>query len=196
MNQETSRPDSPATPVTRPKRRFLAGLLTGSILGGALAMGASVFANSPDGHGWVRAHCSARGHHGAMDPEAMRERMEFGVDRMLSKLKATDAQKTQVKSIMETSLNEMLALREQHTANRDAMIASLTGDVVDRARLETARKAEVALAEKASLLLSRTAADVAEVLTPEQRRSFLEAMRRFGGPMGFGPGMPDPSRNI
>ncbi len=189
MSKETSRSDSSAAPVTRPKRRFLAGLLTGSILGGALAMGANVFANSPDGHGWVRAHCSARGHHGAMDPEAMRERMEFGVDRMLSKLKATDAQKTQVKAIMETSFNEMLALREQHTANRDAIVASLTGDVVDRDKLEAARKAEVALAERASLLMSKSAADVAEVLTPEQRRGFLEAMRRFGVPMGFPPGM-------
>jgi Spy/CpxP family protein refolding chaperone len=135
-----------------------------------------------------------RGHHGGMDAEAMRERMEFGVDRILSKLKATDAQKTQVKAIMETSLNEMLALREQHTLNRDAIVASLTGNVVDRDKLEAARKAEVALAERASLLMSRTAADVAEVLTPDQRRTFLDMMRRFGGPMGFAPGMPDQPR--
>jgi Spy/CpxP family protein refolding chaperone len=95
---------------------------------------------------------------------------------------------------METSLNEMLALREQHTLNRDAIVASLTGNVVDRDKLEAARKAEVALAERASLLMSRTAADVAEVLTPDQRRTFLDMMRRFGGPMGFAPGMPDQPR--
>jgi Spy/CpxP family protein refolding chaperone len=50
---------------------------------------------------------------------------------------------------------------------------------VDRAGLEAARKAEIALAEEASLLLTRTLADAAEALTPEQRQALLDHVHTF-----------------
>lgn len=179
--------ESPASKPTarHPKRRFLAGLLTGSIAAGALFAGHAVFAHGQDGEGGPGRHCA--GHHGPRDPEAMRGRMRAMTDRMLAKIDATDEQKTRIHTLMDATFQDLAGLREAHDAQRKAAVASLTGDTVDRAALETARRAEMALADRASERLSRTAADVAEVLTPEQRRRFAELMKHRGGPLGFGP---------
>lgn len=167
------------------KRRFLAGLLTGSIAAGALFAGHAVSAHGPDGERGPGRHCA--GHHGAGDPEAMRSRMRGMTDRMLAKIDATDEQKTRIRTLMDATFEDLAGLRDAHDAQRKAALASLTGETVDRAALESARRAEMALADRASERLSRTAADVAEVLTPDQRRRFAEMMKHRGGPLGFGP---------
>lgn len=183
--QEPVSPDSPR----RPKRRFLAGLLTGTVAGALFtAAGAGLMAHAEDGpRGLHRCHA---GGHGKPDPAAMRERAEFAADWMLSRVNATDAQKQQVKGILVAAMDDLAKLHESHRANRDAVVEALTADAVDRARLETLRSAELALAEQASRRLTQALADAAEVLTPEQRRALAERMQHMrGGPMGFGPAL-------
>jgi Spy/CpxP family protein refolding chaperone len=169
----------------RPKRRFLAGLLTGGLAGVLLAGGAGFVAYAHDGPG---ARCMGR--HGNMGPEAMRNRVEFATEWMLTKVKATDQQKVKVKEIVGGAVTDLSGLREAHHGNREALLATLTADSVDRAKLETLRKAELELAERASQRITLALADVADVLTPEQRRGLAGLARSFGGPMGFGPGGP------
>lgn len=176
---------APKLATRNPKRRFLAGLLTGSIAAGALFAGHAVSAHGPDGERGPGRHCA--GHHGAGDPEAMRSRMRGMTDRMLAKIDATDEQKTRIRTLMDATFEDLAGLRDAHDAQRKAALASLTGETVDRAALESARRAEMALADRASERLSRTAADVAEVLTPDQRRRLAEMIRHRGGPLGFGP---------
>lgn len=172
-------------PTTPPKRRFLAGLLTGGLAGALLAGTAGFVAHTHEGPGLVQ-RCAGR-HHGAMGPEAMRQRMDFATDRMLTKVKATDEQKLKVKEIMGTAVADLSGLREAHHGNRDALLEALAADAVDRTKLESLRKAELALAERASQRITVALADVADVLTPEQRRGLTDLARSFGGPMGFGP---------
>lgn len=174
----------------KPKRRFLAGLLTGGLAGALLAGGATFVAHAHDGPGWVGARCAGR--HGGMGPEAMRNRVEFATDWMLTKVKATDEQKTRMKEIVGAAVTDLSGLREPHLGNRAALMEALTADTVDRARLETLRKSELALAERASERISQALADVADVLTPEQRKGLASLARSFGGPMGFGPGSEGP----
>ncbi|MEO8038124.1 MAG: Spy/CpxP family protein refolding chaperone [Betaproteobacteria bacterium] len=174
----------PVSPA-RPKRRFLAGLLTGGLAGALLAGSASLVAYAHDGPGGG-ARCMGR--HAAMGPEAMRNRVEFATDWMLKKVDATDQQKVKVKEIVGGAVAELAGLRETHMANREALMATLTAETVDRARLETLRQSEVELAGRASQRITLALADVADVLTPEQRRGLADLARSFGGPMGFGPG--------
>lgn len=176
---------SKPVPHTKPKRRFLAGLLTGGLAGALLAGTAGFVAHAHDGPGGFK-RCIGR-HHGAMGPEAMRQRVEFATDWMLTKVKATDEQKLKVKEIMGAAVTDLSGLREAHHGNRDALLEALTADTVDRAKLEALRKAELELAERASQRITSALADVADVLTPEQRRGLVDLGRSFGGPMGFGP---------
>jgi protein CpxP len=183
-------PNTPAVPPSKPKRRFFAGLLTGGLAGALLAGGASFVAHAHDGPGWVGARCAGR--HGGMSPEAMRNRVEFATDWMLTKVKATDDQKIKVKEIVGGAVTDLTGMREPHLANRAALMETLTADTVDRAQLEALRKSELALADQASARISRALADVADVLTPEQRKGLANLARSFGGPMGQGPGSEGP----
>ncbi|MBK8016609.1 MAG: Spy/CpxP family protein refolding chaperone [Betaproteobacteria bacterium] len=128
--------------------------------------------------------------HGAASPEAMKERMAAGVDRALSRVNATDEQRVKVKTIMKEGMADIVSMRETHVANRETMLLSLAGETVDRDRLEAARRSEIEIAERASVRMARMLADAAEVLTPEQRRSLVDVLRRMRGPLGFGPGIP------
>lgn len=171
----------------KPKRRFLAGLLTGGLAGALLAGGASLVAYAHEGPGGG-PRCMGR--HGQMGPEAMRHRVDFATDWMLKKVNATDDQKVKVKEIVGGAVTDLSGLRETHRTNREALMAALTAESVDRAKLETLRKSEVELAERASQRITLALADVADVLSPEQRRGLAGLARSFGGPMGFGPGGP------
>lgn len=181
-------PDPSSLARPRSRRRLFAGLLTGGILGGMMAASVAVFAHGHDGARWG-GRCMHRWH-GAMTPEAMKERMAAGVDRALSRVNATDEQRLRVKTIVNEGMADMVRMRETHVANREAMLLSLAGETVDRDRLEAARRSEIELAEKASVRMSRMLADAAEVLTPEQRRSLADVLRRMRGPMSFDPAMP------
>lgn len=179
----------PSNPDAKPKRRFLAGMLTGGLAGTLIASTAVFAGHSHDGPGGHR--CFSR-YNGA-GPEAMRKRVDFATDWMLTKVKATDEQKVKVKEIVGAAVTDLTGLRETHRSNREALMEALTADSVDRTRLETLRRSEVDLAERASQRITLALADVADVLTPEQRRGLVDLARSFGGPMGFGPpGGPGP----
>ncbi|MCW5624355.1 MAG: Spy/CpxP family protein refolding chaperone [Burkholderiales bacterium] len=168
-----------------PKRRVLGSLAIGGMIGVLLAGGAGVLAYAKEGPGpGGMAH-----HHRGPDPEAMRERMEFATDWMLSKVKATDSQKLQVRGILTATFDDLRGLAETHRHNRHALFQVLSADTVDRAQLEALRQSELALADRASRRITQALADTADVLTPEQRRELAERFRRFGppGPMGPGP---------
>lgn len=170
----------------RGKRKFLSGLLTGTLAGALLATGAGVFAHAQEGGG-PRCH----GMHGRMGPEATRQRADFLADRMLSKVDATADQKARVKGILAGAIDDIEKLRAAHQANRDAAIAALSAETIDRDRLEVLRSAEMVLASNASERITRALADAAEVLTPAQRKTFAEMAQHFRrAGMPFAPGMP------
>ena len=171
---------------SRGKRRFLTGLVTGTLAGALLATGAGVFAHSQDGGG-PRCHRM----HDRMGPEAMRDRAASMADRMLSKVDATADQKTRVKGILASAIDDLAKLRAAHQSNREAAIAALSAETIDRDRLEVLRSAEMVLASNASERITRALADAAEVLTPAQRKTFAEMAQHFRrAGMPFGPGMP------
>jgi len=159
------------------RRRFLAGLLAGGLAGSLLATGVTALSlglGRPAGwgrHGW----------HGreALTPEAARERLEFAADWMLSRVNATEEQRHRVKTILAGTLQEIAPFREQHRKNRQAFIEGLTQPSVDRAALEQLRRSELELAENASARIVQALADVADVLTPEQRAALVRLAERF-----------------
>jgi Spy/CpxP family protein refolding chaperone len=98
---------------------------------------------------------------------------------MLGRVGATEAQREQVKAQLGEALRELGPLREQHRRHRQAILDRLAQPTVDHAALEQLRQAELELAEQASRRLLQTVAEVAEVLTPDQRVALVQRLERF-----------------
>ena len=113
------------------------------------------------------------GHHGH-DPEHIRR----GLRWVLGDVDATDEQVDAITEIAVAATEDFHSLREQHRSHREAVVAALGGDEVDREALEQLRAEGLALAETASARFVTAVADAADVLTPEQRRELIEAHDR------------------
>jgi Spy/CpxP family protein refolding chaperone len=173
MNVPTSTSSSQQPANHGKRRRFFVGLLAGTALGGLLATG--IAAHSHEGPGWG-GRCGWRH---ACSPEAERERLEFATDWVLKKANATEEQRQQIKGIVQAAAGELAPIREQHQQHRDAFLAALTQPSVDRETLEQLRKSELQLAEAASSRIVQALADVADVLTPEQRTQLVKLAEQF-----------------
>ena len=112
--------------------------------------------------------------HGPPDPEAMRAHMKVAVDRMLDKVDATDAQQTEIRTILDDAWVKHQDQRDQNRDLQEQLQVVLTADQVDRAALESLRTSQVERMAEMSRELTATLADVADVLTPEQRRELAQ----------------------
>jgi periplasmic protein CpxP/Spy len=170
------------TAQPRLRRRLLTGMVVGGFLGSLLAGGINLYSHAQPGPGWwFRAGHGPGGswRQGAYDPDMVQARIEFATDWMLSRVEASDEQRQQVKAIVQATVHDLAPMREQHHQNKQTMLQSLTQPTINRAALGDIRRAELQLAETASERLVAALADVAEVLTPEQRTRLAEFMSRW-----------------
>ncbi len=170
MSEQTASSPTPAPATDRGRRRFFTGLLVGVLVGGLLTTGFTAFGmGGPAGWG-------PEGWHGprGWDPAVAQERLEFATDWMLSRVGTTEAQRERVKTQVAEAHRELAPLRDQHRQNRQALLERLAQPTVDRAALEQLRLAELQLAERASSRVLQTVAEIAEVLTPDQRAALVQ----------------------
>lgn len=116
-------------------------------------------------HGGAGGH---GGHHAmAMGgPMMMKGRM---LNRMLDDVKATDAQRTQIRQIIDTARTQAEGQREQHRALREQGLRVFTQPNIDANAAEALRQQMLAQHDQASKRHMQTMLDIARVLTPEQR---------------------------
>jgi len=181
MNTQNESSLNENNPAVTPKRQRGSRWMMAGIA--AAVIGAFTFAgiSYADGTAGVDGgHHGMMGWHGGqMDPEKAAQRIDHMVDRMLSD--GTAAQKTQVATIIKTAMADLKPLREQHRAARQQGIKILSQATIDRAALEQVRVSELQLADQVSKRMTQALADVADVLTPEQRaRVAARLTKRFG----------------
>jgi Spy/CpxP family protein refolding chaperone len=100
--------------------------------------------------------------------------VEFRVAKALDKVGASDAQKQQIKAIVEAEFAKHQAMALAHEDLHRQLLAALGGETVDRAAIETARAQAIAKIDEGSKDLARTVGDIAEVLTPAQRSQLAQ----------------------
>ncbi len=169
-----------SSPVPQhPRRRFFRWAAIATLIAGvATGLGVKAFAHGPGG--WHRG-----GFMGAeLDPAALDQRLERMLKHLYVEIDATEAQKHQLAPIVKAAAGDLLPLRgRMHEARRQA-VELLSRETIDRAALETLRIDQLQLAEQASQRFVQALADVADVLTPEQRKQLAERIGRWHGHRG------------
>jgi Spy/CpxP family protein refolding chaperone len=109
------------------------------------------------------------GRHGG--PDAMMAGGPLGGfgGHMLDLVDATDAQRSQIKSIFQAARQDLSGQRETGAKLRQQLAALYAAPNIDAAAIESLRQQMSAQHEAASKRMSQASIDAARVLTPEQR---------------------------
>jgi Spy/CpxP family protein refolding chaperone len=119
-----------------------------------------------------------------LDPARVDEHLDRMLKHLYVEIDATDAQRQQLAPIVKSAARDLLPVRaKMHEARRQA-VELLSREHVDRAALEALRADQLRLVEQASMRLTQTLADVADILTPEQRKQLAERIGRWHGHRG------------
>ena len=139
-------------------------LKTGAVLSVLALSGLTAMAQ---GHGGMRG--------GQGGPEMM---MGGRIEHLLEAVDATDAQRAQIKQIMQAARTDMKAQHQAGNKMRQQGLALFAAPNIDAAAVEALRVQMQAQHEAVSKRMSQTMVEVARVLTPEQRAKFAERMKK------------------
>jgi protein CpxP len=157
-----------ASGAGKPRRRFSRRAVIATVIAGI-------------GHwGWQRASFMGA----PLDPVKLDERLDRMLKHLYVEIDATEAQRQQLAPIVKSAARDLLPVRARiHEARRQA-VELLSRESVDRAALEALRVDQFKLVEQASMRLTQALADVADILTPEQRKQLAERIGRWHGHRG------------
>lgn len=98
--------------------------------------------------------------------------------RMLDRVNATPEQRAQIQQIVDRHRAEASAEREGGRALRDQAMALFAQPTVDAAAVEALRKQQVARMDAASKRMTQSMLEIAQVLTPDQRKQMADEMQQ------------------
>lgn len=128
------------------------------------------------GGGWRGGH-----HNGFanLSEAEIEDRVERMVKHVAIEIDATDEQQEKIATLVSALAKDMEPVGEQMRETRQEIRSLLVAETIDRAALERLRAEGVAEAERISKNLINAAADVAEILTAEQRQMLNERLEEF-----------------
>jgi len=106
------------------------------------------------------------------------EHMARGIDRLLDGVDATDAQRTQIKAIVQQAAADLKGQRDAGRTLRDQAMQLFTAPAVDAAAAESLRQQMLAQHDTASRRTLQAMLEISGVLTPEQRATLAEKMKQ------------------
>lgn len=127
--------------------------------------------------------CGHRHHrtHEGVSPE----RVTKMVDKVFSRVDASDDQKSRISTIANKAVIELKPMRQSIRQARTEAMTLLSADPIDRGAIDGLRAQQMETANLASTVMSEALADIAEVLTPEQRLQvhdkLSERMKKWHG---------------
>lgn len=126
---------------------------------------------------------------GPIDPARMEEHLDRMLKHMYVEIDATEAQKQKLDPIAKQAAKDLQPLREKAREARLKSVELLSADKIDRGAIENARVEGIRATDASSKRFTQALTDIAEVLTPEQRKTLAARMQRRGhrrGGMMFG----------
>jgi len=122
---------------------------------------------------------------GPIDPARIEDGADRGVRHLAIEIDATNEQQEKLRSIVRGAIKDLLPMREKAMSARQRGRVLLTQPSIDRAAIEALRVEQIALADAASKRFTQALSDVAEVLTPEQRRKIDDHLTEMREHRGF-----------
>ena len=126
------------------------------------------------------AHQAGGMHHGPMGGHGMQMHLDH-LDAMLTKIGASEAQKTQVTGTLELAFADIEATQRSHHDALGRAHELLLAPSVDRAQIEALRAEQIRSFDDASKRMLTAFEDAAEVLNPEQRAALAAEIRKHHG---------------
>lgn len=120
-------------------------------------------------------------HHGPMTAEDITAHVDMFLQHVYTETSATDAQKAQIEPLVRQALADLLPMHEHAQDFHRQALQALSGDQVDRVALETLRAEHLQAADAASRRITQALADVADVLTPAQRKALAAHVATMHG---------------
>ena len=157
-----------------PRRRFFKFAALSTTLAGLAGAGFGAL-----------AHGRRRGS-GPIDPVEMEQRFERMLQHLYVEIDATEAQRQKIDPIAKQASQELRPLRAKVREARREGMKLLSAENIDRGAIERLRVEQMSSADAASKRFTKALADVAEILTPEQRRTLAArfGQRGHGGRLG------------
>jgi periplasmic protein CpxP/Spy len=163
---------------TEKRRRFFKRAAIATLIGGIVAgIGIKAFAQGGGPCGWHRGGFMA----GPLDPAQVDEHLDRMLKHLYVEIDATDEQKQKLAPIVKQAVKDLLPLREKMQGAHKQALELVTRDAIDRAAIEALRAEHLQLAEQASRRVTQALADVAELLTPAQRKELVARMEKHRG---------------
>ena len=94
---------------------------------------------------------------------------------------APDAQKAKLSAIVQQATAELAPMQEKLQSSHLRLFGLLTRGDIDRNAVEAERAEHLSIANQASKRATRFFIDIAEALTPEQRKALAEHMNHHAG---------------
>jgi len=181
MNKQTA----PAPHFLSPQRA-LGALLVGGALVFAGAQLSQAIAQPGAQH--APHHGTHHGaHHGAQHDAHHAPGLPFagrGFERVLDEVKATDAQRQQIKQITDQARTDLQALHQQGRDAHQQGMAIWTSPKLDAADAEKHRQQMLAHHDQVSKRMMQAMLDVGKVLSPEQRAQAAQILKQRHDRMG------------
>ena len=120
-------------------------------------------------------------HHGPMTDEDITAHTDMFLQHIYAETSASDAQKAKIEPLVRQALDDLLPLHDHVRDFHSQALQALSGDRVDRVALETLRAEHMQAADAASRRITQALADVADVLTPAQRKALAAHVAQMHG---------------
>jgi Spy/CpxP family protein refolding chaperone len=105
------------------------------------------------------------------------------IERMLDHVKATDAQREQIRRIADAAAADMKKQRESGAALRRQGMELFAQPTVDASAVEALRQQMLQQHDATSKRMTQAMLEISQVLTPEQRATLAERMKQRGDAM-------------
>jgi Spy/CpxP family protein refolding chaperone len=102
------------------------------------------------------------------------------LERAYEQIDATPEQRQKIEPIVKQAARELRPLRAKVREARREGVKLFSSDTVDRAAIERSRVEQMQATDAASKRFTQALGDVAEILTPEQRRTLAARFARGG----------------
>ena len=123
---------------------------------------------------------------GPLDPADLDKHLDRMLKHFYVEIDASDEQKRRLEPIVKQAARDLMPVREQLHAGRTQALELLTQQRVDPNAVEALRVRQIQLVDDASRRLTRALGEVADVLTPAQRKELAAHIGRRHGRWGHG----------